>query len=250
VAPGATRAAGAPLSLATRVRAHPTTRRLALLASVLGSFALGAALGTLAYGGLPTVLPGWGLERFAMFPPVLFLVWLVYVDAVSPVAEIEPSRLAGDATLDLPAGLGLYRLKRDDARAGRGPARFGARARGREFHRLPDLLLWADRLPREKRVVILDLSDAVEIDDDAAAQFRAVLERFRREGREMVLTGLTTAQWRALRRAAGATASPSGDQGRGTPEGGLDADSLCPDVELAIARGLNLLARTGEPLRG
>ncbi len=59
---------------------HPAARRLALLVSIIGSFALGAGLGAFAYGAI---------ERWAMNPPVLFLIWLIYRDLKSPIARFR-----------------------------------------------------------------------------------------------------------------------------------------------------------------
>ncbi|HBS27956.1 MAG TPA: hypothetical protein DEB06_00555 [Phycisphaerales bacterium] len=194
-------------SLVHAVRHHPTGRRLALLGSILGSFIVGAALGTLAYEHTP---------RWSMFPPVLFLLWIIYQDLRAPIVEIEPSDLVGGAGgLDLPPALGVFHLRKD-----RGSK--SARA-----HRMPDLLAWADRLPPTTRVVILDLCDITHIDPNAALDFRAVLSRFASKGRRLVIAGLTPEQFTQLSQAV--------------PSERLEPVSVCPDLDLAIARGLNLI---------
>lgn len=195
------------------LRSHPTARRLALLTSVLGSFVLGAALGTVAHEQVP---------RWAMLPPVLFLLFIVWQDAHTPICEIEPtpddSGVASD--LELPAGLALFRVRRPKDRADR-------------VDRLPDLTVWFDRLPRGTRVAILDLSEAARLHADAAGQLDGLVELAARRGRHLILAGLTPEQYAALRHAAGATR--------------LDPTNVCPDPELAIARGLALLHRATGP---
>ncbi len=193
---------GTVRGLVRGLHSHPTARRLALLASILGSFALGAALGTLVFDRLP---------RWAMFPPVLFLLWVIAMDVARPIAEIEESELAREPGLELPRSLAVYHLRHDSSRKGR-------------VHRLPNLLVWEDRLPSEARVVVLDLTDITYLDANAALELRAALVKLVAQGRRLVIAGLTGAQYEELRRAG------AGDL--------LDAESVCPDVELAIARGL------------
>lgn len=185
---------------------HPTARRLALLASIIGSFALGAGLGTLAFDEAP---------RWAMFPPVLFLFWIVYQDVAAPIAEIEVSSVFGTADdLNLPASLGVFHLNKDRSRRGK-------------VHRMPNLLAWIERLPAITRVVVLDLDQVTQLDANAAMELRAALARLQQQGRRMVIAGLNGEQYEQLRRAG------AGEL--------LDPMSVCPDLELAVARGLNLL---------
>ncbi len=195
-----------PASLIRSLHTHPTSRRLALLVSILGSFALGACLGTLAIDFVP---------QWAMFPPVLFLLWIIYQDVTRPIVEIEPSSLLdGTKAMQLPAALAVFHLRKDRDRQGR-------------VHRMPDLLAWSERLPAQTRVVILDLGEVTQLDENAAGELRALLRRFASQSRRMVIAGMTGEQYEQLRRAG------AGDM--------LDPMSVCPDFELAIARGLNLL---------
>lgn len=198
---------GSVRDLERGLHTHPTARRLALLVSIIGSFALGAGLGTLAFDHIP---------RWAMFPPVLFLLWIVYQDAVTPIAEIEPSIALGSAEeLNLPVGLGVFHLNKDRARRGK-------------IHRMPNLLAWIDRLPASTKVVVLDLDQVTQLDANAAMELRAALTRLAHQGRRMVIAGLNGEQYEQLRRAG------AGEL--------LDPMSVCPDLELAVARGMNLLA--------
>ena len=193
------------------VPAHITSKRLLLLASILGSFALGAGLGTVAFEEA---------RRWAMFPPVLFLLWIVYQDITRPIAEIEPSDLVGGENgIDLDDRLVVYHLRRDSGRT-----RKALRAK---VHRMPNLSAWVDRVPAHVRVLILDLGDAAAIDHNSALELRNVLARLKFEGRALVLAGLSPEQYQQLRKAA------TGDL--------LSPLNACSDLELAIARGLNLL---------
>ena len=192
-------------AIARSLRHHPTARRLVMLASIIASFGLGAGLGATLFEHIP---------RMAMFPPVIFLVWIIYQDVTRPIAEIEPSELIGNAELGLPDTLVVYHLRKD-------------RRRGRGTHRMPNLLAWADRLPPAVRVAILDLDEVTSLDSNAAAELRAILVRFGQQGRRMVIAGINETQYQQLREA-------------GTGEL-LEPTSICPDLELAIARGLLML---------
>ncbi|MBL9121504.1 MAG: DUF1275 family protein [Phycisphaerae bacterium] len=191
-------------------RSHPTPRRLALLLSILGSFALGAGLGTLAFDHIP----GW-----AMAFPVAFLMWVILQDITTPIAEIEPSDLIGEAQgISLPESIAVFHLLRQ---------RSGTRGRAAGAHRLPNLAAWAERLPPSTKVVILDLDQVTQLDDEAAGEIRAALLRFREDRRHLLLAGVSGEQYEQLRRHG------TGDM--------LGPENACGDLEIAIARGLNLL---------
>jgi len=197
---------GTSRGLIRSVRHHPTGRRLALLASIVGSFAIGAALGTLMYQSLP---------EWAMFPPVLFLLWIIYQDVHVPIVEVEASDLIGkEAGLELPDAMAVFHLRKKKSQSD-------------QVHRMPDLLAWADRLKASTQVVILDLGDVTQIDANSAMELRAVLNRFSAQGRRLVISGLTLQQFKQLREAG------AGEK--------LEPADVCPDLELAIARGLNIL---------
>jgi len=188
------------------VRIHPTARRLALLGSIMGSFALGAGLGTFLFDYA---------ARWSMIPPVVFLLAIIWQDVRTPICEIEPSEMSGgNSGWGLPEALAVYHLRKDKGRKGR-------------VHRLPDLLRWCERLDSRKRVVVLDMSEVTMLDSNAALELKALIAQSSKRGRTLVIAGISSAQYRALR-AAGA-----GDS--------LDPSNICPDVELAIARGVMLL---------
>lgn len=192
-------------------RSRESALRLALLVSILGSFALGAGLGTLAFKYFP---------RPAMVPPVLFLLWIVFQDIRRPIAEIEPSEIVPES-LHLPAGISVFHLRKDPRRGGK-------------IQRLPNLATWAERLPPpdQVRVVILDLTDVTAIDANSAFELLDLQRRSRRHEdgeRHILLAGITAAQFAQLR------AITHADHDAALLR------SVSPDLELAIARGLNLL---------
>lgn len=194
--------------------AQPVTRRLALLASILASFSLGAGLGTVAYDYVRPI---------AMVPPVAFLLFIVVIDCVRPIAEIEPSDLVANGSAHcLPDGIQVFHLRRQRTRRA---ALLTSHRAVHVTHRLPNLSAWADGLPAGVRVVVLDLSDIVQLDADAAFELRTALARFTESGRSMVLAGVTADQFAELRKAGGM----------------LDQHAVCPDFDLALARALIFL---------
>lgn len=200
VPPGSTR------SLVRSLHTHTSARRLALLVSIIGSFALGAGLGTLTYDQSP---------RLSMGPAVLFLIWIVYQDVVRPICEIEASEeMSSDSIAGLPAGLAVFHLRRDKNRKGK-------------VHRLPNLDAWAERLPESTKVAVLDMGEVTQLDGNAAADLRSVLAYLKHRGCTLVVAGISGEQYEQLRRAG------AGEY--------LDPLSVCPDLELAVARGIMLL---------
>lgn len=198
-------ASGNPYGAAYSDRDHPTGRRLILLASIFFVFAFGAGLGTLMYAWHPS---------YAMFPPVMFLLWIVYQDINTPIAEIEASNAATLGT-DLPASLAVFHLRKDG----------DLHAKGRLF-RIPNLLAWSERLPSETRVVILDVGEIPEFNSNALLELRALLDRFRATSRFLIISGLNVHHIEKMSR---------------DPADEWLVDHICPDLELAVARALNLL---------
>lgn len=194
-----------PRALLYSMRHHPTPMRLILLISLLGSFTIGAALGTAAFEFFP---------RWAMVPPVLFLLWIVYQDVSRPIAEIEPSDLTGSGGgLDLPTAMAIFHLRKTIGAEGR-------------VHRMPNLLNWVDRLPQETRVVVLDLGAQSQFRDEAVQEMRAAVLKSKLAGRRLILAGIGHDQLDLLRRHWGED---------------LHAEDVCLDLDLAIAHGLNIL---------
>lgn len=180
-------------------------KRLALLLSIFVSFIFGAALAALFYDHA---------RLFAVYPPVLFLLWIIYVDSTRPIAEIESVGGPSAGEEALPPELAVFHVRRDTRRKGR-------------THRLPNLLTWADRLPDAVRVVVLDLDHVAVLDDNAAMELRAAINHLGQSNRKLVLAGVTAEQYTQLER-LGVVAL-------------LDPLSINADFDLAVARGLSLL---------
>ncbi|CAN5632642.1 hypothetical protein BH09PLA1_BH09PLA1_06370 [soil metagenome] len=190
-------------------RRHPTTLRIALLASICGSFLLGVIVGAFLYARVP---------QYAMILPVSFLLYIVLVDyftpiaavsQIDPLADLEIGQL-GDLRGVLPAGVGIYRLSHHRRNA---------------VHRSPDFQAWADRLPRSWRVVILAISPLTHLDSDAVANLRAAILSLRDHGCGLILGGVTPAQFRTLRDANFFDT--------------VQRENVCTDMEFAIARAID-----------
>jgi len=182
--------------------------RFLLLVSILGSFLFGTVAGALAFGHWP---------RYALVAPVLFLLWIVLVDWYKPIADVREIDPLSDPELNhlkewLPAGLGVYRL---------------AHHRDDRFHHAPDFQAWVDRVPQSWRAVILLISPMTRFDTDSAADLAEAARRLRAQRRGLILCGLNPLHYEKIEAA-----------------GVLDIigrENICPDVEMAIARGMNLL---------
>jgi uncharacterized membrane protein YoaK (UPF0700 family) len=191
---------------------HPTVQRLALLFSVFWSFIFGAAAAAWMH---------FHHGSAAMLPPVAFILWIILMDWWKPIAGVKELDLLSDPELRaagivkalLPPELGLFRLT---------PPHRGARA-----HLPPDFHLWLNHVPQRQRVIILAISPLTHFNENSALGLRDVVSTLRGEGRDLVISGITTAQYKILAR------------------NGLldvtDAENLCPDLEFAIARGIELM---------
>lgn len=187
---------------------HALAARVMLLACILVSFAVGAGLGVTAYGFAPS---------YAMYPPVLFLLWIIVQDIRTPICALEESGLADELGMQLPPSIAVFHLRRKV---------MGTRRR----HRMPDLVRWIDALPRDKRIVVLNLEEAEELDPASRIELRALLHRAAGAGRVVLIAGLSQAMVREF----------------GGADGRIDPSIFCPDLELAIARALTLAeARAG-----
>ena len=190
---------------------HPTAQRLYLLFCVFWSFILGAVMGTLVY----TRHPG-----AALLLPVAFVMWIILMDWWKPIAGVKELDLLSDPELRahgivkalLPPELGLYRLTHH---------------RSDRAHHPPDFHQWMSHVPEHWRVVILALSPLTYFNDNSVLALRDVIERLREQGRELIISGVTPTQYKILARNGLFDA--------------LDPESLCPDLEFAIARGIDLL---------
>jgi uncharacterized membrane protein YoaK (UPF0700 family) len=195
-------------------RRHPTSLRLLLLLSIAGSFGFGTVTGTVAFAY-------WA--PLSLLAPIGFLMWLVYVDWRRPIADIRELDLLNDPELRLegiiakllPPAVVLYRT---------------ACSRGRAAHRAPNFQLWMDRVPDHCRVLVLAVSPHTRFDSNAVMDLEAAVRRLREGDRKLVLSGITTHQFRSLDALGVARA--------------MDVNNLCPDLEFAIARAIGLLEGT------
>jgi uncharacterized membrane protein YoaK (UPF0700 family)/anti-anti-sigma regulatory factor len=190
---------------------HPTAQRLFLLFAVFWSFIFGAAVGTFGYVNFPAA---------SLLLPVAFIGWIILMDWWKPIAGVKELDLLSDPELRaygivkalLPPELGLYRLTHH---------------RSDRAHQPPDFHNWMEHLPAHWRVVILAISPLTFFNENSALALRDVTERLRADGRELIISGITPAQYKTLVRNGLLDA--------------LEAENLCPDLEFAIARGIDLL---------
>ncbi len=201
-------------------RRHPSAMRLALLASIFGSFLFGAVIGTWMY---------YNLIWLSLAPPVLFLSWIIVEDYRRPIADVRELDLLGDSELRmigmvkslLPPEIGLYRL-----------AHQGTDAR----HERPNFSGWVERLPAKSRVLVLAVSPFTRIDADSVEDLQNAVEQLLAQSRKLILAGVTAPQYRALEE-HGALKF-------------MDTEDLCPDLEFAIARALDEFQQTAPTRAG
>jgi uncharacterized membrane protein YoaK (UPF0700 family) len=195
-------------------RRHPTVLRLLLLLSIFGSFLLGVLLGTVVFKHWPS---------YAMIAPILFLLWIVWVDYRKPIADARELDLLGDPELKaygilhslLPKELGIYRI---------GPHMHAGRVSD------PDFQTWVERMPQRWRVVILALTPLVRLSSNALLDLEAAYERLRGKGRRLIICGITPTQYKLL-------------EGAGIVDK-LGTANVCPDLEFAVAQGITMLQPT------
>lgn len=197
-------------------RRHASAQRIVLLASIYTSFLFGVVAGAIVYERWPL---------YSMLAPVGFLLWIIWVDWRKPIADVKELDLTADPEYGgydaiksiLPPDLGLYRLThhRKDAQ-----------------HHAPDFQAWVARLPRHWRVVILAVSPMTSFDPDAVLDLSAALQTLRAEHRDLVVCGVRPVQYVVLNK-SGFTES-------------LGMENLCPDLDMAIARGLNRVAELAD----
>lgn len=190
---------------------HPSAQRLALLFCVFWSFIAGATTGAWMHFHYP---------RVAMLPAVAFIGWIILMDWWKPVAGVRELDLLSDPELRahgivkalLPPDLGLYRLTHH---------------RADRAHQPPDFQQWLARVPAHWRVVILAISPLTYFNENGALALCDAAEHLRAQHRALIISGITAAQYRTL------------------IGGGLlevtEPENLCPDLEFAIARGIDLL---------
>ena len=198
---------------------HPSMLRLLLLASVLGSFVLGALVGAILY------------RRFsyaALLAPTAFLVLIVIHDLRKPIADIRELDLLRDPELRLEDF--ITRILKPHIVVYRGT--FVGRA---VPHRAPDFQLWLSRVPGEARIVILALSPLTRFDANAVLDLEQVVKKLHESHKKLILSGTTAKQFRVLEQLGVARM--------------MDIENIIPDLELAIARAIFLLQAERPALR-
>jgi len=192
-------------------RRHPSLLRVLLLLSILGSFLFGATAGSVLYIQIGSP---------ALLGPVLFLTWIVLVDFFTPIAdvkEIDPTKdkeliaLFGNITSMLPPEVGIFRL---------------AHHKINRPHHAPDFGSWVDRVPHRWRVIILVISPLTHFDTDTAASLLRAAKTLKSRDRTLVISGMNRVQFKSLVD-CGLTRV-------------IDLDNFVPDLEYAVARGINL----------
>jgi uncharacterized membrane protein YoaK (UPF0700 family)/anti-anti-sigma regulatory factor len=190
---------------------HPEFQRVALLATILGSFAFGAVAGMTIFQRVPGV---------AMLPPVVFLLWIIFVDWRTPIADVREIDILADHELKLhgivksllPEGLGVWRVF--------------CKHNGK-WHKAPDFEHWVEIMPKHWRVIVLSLSPLTRLDGNALLNLAAATRKLESEGRHIILAGITPQQYRSIE---------ASDAGRL-----IHPENICPDLEFAIARGIELI---------
>ena len=195
---------------------HPEFQRVALLATIWGSFVFGAIAGGLAFG--------W-VGGMALSFPVAFLVWMIYVDWRTPIADMREIDLLADHELKLhgivksllPPELGIWRVfcKRDG-----------------QIHKAPDFERWVEIVPPRWSVIILSLSPWTRLDGNTLLNLALAAKKLMDRNRRLILCGITPGQYRAL---------VDSEVGRT-----IEHENICPDMEFAIARGIELVRQQQE----
>jgi hypothetical protein len=154
-----------------------------------------------------------------LFAPVLFLLWIIFVDMRTPIADVRVVDQVNDPEFKLlnlvhqllPPDIALYRFECDPPN---------------QSHRAPNFQLWQDRLPEDCRVVVLAVSHWTTFDANAVLDLEAAVKKLLDSDSTLVLAGLSRAQFKAL-----------DDLGVARLIG---TENLCTDLEFAIARALLL----------
>ena len=199
-------------------RRQPNLLRALLLASIFGSFLFGVTAGTVLF---QTIGPA------ALLAPVLFLSFIVLRDFFKPIAdvrEIDPTKdhdlgeLAGNLKAILPPEVGIFRL---------------AHHKTNRSHHAPDFGAWAEHIPQRWRVIILVISPLTHFNADTAASLLESAKTLKSHHRTLVISGMNRMQFRSLVD-CGLTQV-------------IELENFVPDLEFAIARGINLAGARPAP---
>jgi anti-anti-sigma regulatory factor len=155
-------------------------------------------------------------------------LWVIYVDWSAPIADVREIDLLGDQELRLhgivksllPPELGIWRVF--------------CKHKG-QWHKAPDFEQWIEIMPRQWQVIILALSPLTRFDVNAMMNLAAATRKLHEQERRLVLAGVTPVQYRSIAESEAARV--------------IDRDNLCPDLEFAIARGIDLVRARQEAAR-
>lgn len=186
--------------------------RTALLASIAGSFAVGACLGTLAWIKIP---------QWSMVPAVAFVIWVIWQDHRSPIASIRTNRdIGGTLHETLPREVAVYHIR--------------SKASGRHRRgRMPNLTAWADHLPAETKIIILDLADAQIRSANDFFEIRSFAEKLSVNNMTLILAGASDGHYPLIHQVGLHRAVPS--------------DRVMSSLEEAVNVADRMLQRTAEP---
>lgn len=143
---------------------HPSFLRVALYASIVGSFLLGVVIGTWNYIHMP---------QLAMLFPIIFLSGIIVLDRRQPIAQLR--EVPGDRN----SRMAVYELHNP---------------RGNSPVRAPNFQRWADTQVTYSPVVVLIFNPLVHLDTNAALDVHYAAETIKKSGSRLVIAKLTRAQ--------------------------------------------------------
>ena len=190
---------------------HASSSRLAVLIAIVVSFIAGVVGGTLAY---PVA------NSYALLAPIIFLLILVIIDWLTPMADIRAIDATHDDELErhgvlaenLPHELALFRMDDPHHKA---------------HHRAPDFQSWLSKIDDSKRIVILLLWPLAPLDQNALLDLEAALKRLHDENKSLLIANVSAAQYAVLRQF-------------GFIEK-IGTTNIFPDLEFAIATARSML---------
>ena len=187
--------------------------RLLLLASIFGSFLLGAVMATVMFDSVP---------RYAMLLPILFLWFIIGVEYFHPISELHELDRMSDPDLKLygivhsmlPANLGMYRMRPQS-----------------ESTRAPDFQAWAEHLPVQLKSVIMAMSPQVKLNENALLNLENAISYLENRRINLVVSDISQKQFEQL-------------LDRGIVDR-LGVENVCVDIEFAVARAMDNLRLKG-----
>jgi uncharacterized membrane protein YoaK (UPF0700 family) len=194
---------------------HPSVQRLILLLSIWSSFVIGAALGAAGFH----IAQAHDLNgSIALTAPLAFLIYLIVLDFARPIAHVDA---VDDVTLAtemrrfglepgmFPKSVGVYRVSNPSKKL-----------------RPPDLGHLHRRMRARERVLLLLITEYVDLPENSIRGLQNSLQHLRAMKRDLVIAVHDPALFARLQN------DPLGDE--------LGAN-LCSDPEFAAARAIGIL---------